>query len=449
MSSLFPRPRATTRVTRSVVLSVIAVAALAGCSVALPEAADTSSSTAREAAQADVAASGLWDSRVVHSLSVSFDQDEYDALIDTYLSTGEKEWISATVTIDGETFEEVGLKLKGNSSLRSLSTDADADLSAENPQDLPWIIRLDKFVDGQDLDGTTELVVRGNSSETSLNEALALDLLEQTGLATEQAIATRFSIGGSAETLRLVIENPSDEWAERELGDVLLYKAEAGGDYSYRGDEVSAYDDVFDQEAGEDDLTPLIAFLQWINETDDATFAEELGEHLDVDAFATYLAFQELVDNFDDIDGPGNNSYLSYDAATGLMTVVNWDLNLAFGASPGGGGGKDGGGFGGGGGRPPGQDADATDTAQTAALGGGGGRGGGSNVLAERFLAVDEFQALYTTELERLQTELLDSGTAAEILGTWTATLTTHASDLVPEATITEESDALAQALAD
>lgn len=452
MSSLSPHPRASTRVTGSIVFSVIAVAALTGCSAALAGSADPSSSTAGEAVRADVAASALWDSSVVHSLAVTYDQDDYDALIDSYLSTGEKEWISATVTIDGETFEDVGLKLKGNSSLRSLSTDAGADLSAENPQDLPWIIRLDKFVDGQNLDGTTELVVRGNSSETSLNEALALDLLEQSGLAAEQAIATRFSVGGSAETLRLVIENPSDEWAERELGDVLLYKAEAGGDYSYRGDEASAYDDVFDQEAGEDDLTPLIDFLQWINETDDATFAAELGEHLDVDAFATYLAFQELVDNFDDIDGPGNNSYLSYDDANGLMTVVNWDLNLAFGASPGGGGGQGGGGQGGGsqgggGGRPPGQDADTTDTAQTAAAGGGGGRGGGSNILAERFLAVDEFQVLYASELARLQTELIDSGTAAEILDAWTETLTEGASDLVPETTITEESDALATAL--
>ena len=31
---------------------------------------------------------------------------------------------------------------------------------------------------------------------------------------------------------------------------------------------------------------------------------------------------QDLVDNFDDIDGPGNNSYLSYDAATGQFTIV-------------------------------------------------------------------------------------------------------------------------------
>lgn len=35
--------------------------------------------------------------------------------------------------------------------------------------------------------------------------------------------------------------------------------------------------------------------------------------------------------NTDDIDGPGNNSYLRYNEKTGLMTIVSWDLNLAFG----------------------------------------------------------------------------------------------------------------------
>ena len=28
----------------------------------------------------------------------------------------------------------------------------------------------------------------------------------------------------------------------------ILYKAESGGDYSYRGDDPEAYDEVFDQE---------------------------------------------------------------------------------------------------------------------------------------------------------------------------------------------------------
>ncbi|MFT4282341.1 CotH kinase family protein [Microbacterium sp.] len=444
------------RVLAPVIVFSLLGGSLAACSVTVDNAA-SSESSATVASSLDAA---LWDSSTVHSISIDYDADEYTDMIDTYLSTGEKEWISATVVIDGQTFSDVGLKLKGNSSLRGLSTDADADLSSQNPQDLPWIIRLDKFVDGQNLEGTTELVVRGNSSQTSLNEALALELLEKAGLAAEQAVSVRLSVAGSDESLRLVIENPSDEWSDRELGSGLLYKAEAGGDYSYRGEDPASYEDVFDQEAGEDDLTPLIEFLQWINESDDAEFAEGLSDRLDVEAFATYLAFQEIVDNFDDIDGPGNNSYLYYDTDTQRMTVVNWDLNLAFGATPGGGGQDAGGGQGpgrGGGGQAPGDGGDRperpdeteqTDMAATAAMGNADGRrGGGSNVLAERFLANDEFHALYESALERLQSELIESGTAAQLLQEWTEVLNEQASDLVSADTISQESEALAQKL--
>jgi spore coat protein CotH len=424
------------RIATAALGSVAVVVLVAGCSSAVSTDAATSVPTdasSEVSTSVVVSGQGFWDQSVVHSLSISYDQADYDALIAAYIDTGEKEWIEATVVIDGATFEDVGLKLKGNSSLKGLSTDADAELSSENPEDLPWIIDLDKFVDGQEYEGSVEFVIRGNSSETSLNEAVALDLLEASGLAAEQAVATRVEVNGN-EALRLVVENPDDSWVERALtGSTALYKAETGGDYSYRGDDPESYTDVFDQEAGEDDLTPLIDFLQFINESDDATFEAELGQHLDVTSFATYLAFQELVDNFDDIDGPGNNSYLSYDASTGLMTVVSWDLNLAFGASPGGGG------QGQAQGRGQGQ---AQGQAQG---GGGGGRGGGSNVLSERFLANASFAALYQSELDRLTQELYTSGLAQNVLDSWTQTLEEGASDLVSSDVVSSEASSVAQ----
>jgi spore coat protein CotH len=65
--------------------------------------------------------------------------------------------------------------------------------------------------------------------------------------------------------------------------------------------------DVFDQETDTDEVevAPLIGFLEFINNSDDETFRAELGEHLDVEAFATYLAFEDLV-----AGGPGGSNVL-------------------------------------------------------------------------------------------------------------------------------------------
>ncbi|NYD67113.1 CotH kinase family protein [Agromyces atrinae] len=425
--------------------SLLVVGSLAGCTAITP----TTDASSTAVSAVDLQTTGdFWDSGTVHTISVELSDDALDEALSTYLDSGEKVWVSGTVTIDGETFENIGLKLKGNSSLRGASVDSD-------PVTLPWIIRLDEFVDGQNLDGETEFVVRGNSSESSLNEAVALDLLDASGLAAEQAVATRFSVNGSDATLRLVVQNPGEEWVDQVFGtDGLLYKADSRGDYSYRGDDAAAYTDVFTQKAGDDDLTPLIDFLQFINESDDETFAAELGEHLDVESFATYLAFQDLVDNFDDISGPGNNSYLYYDPATGLMEVVNWDLNLAFGSSPGDGGGQEGAGQGGAGqgGAAPGSAAQGGardgqggmpvgDDTRGAGAAPGGAAGGmdSSNVLAERFLADPGFSALYDAAVAELQSSLVDSGQASAIIDAWVAVLGDQASDLIGVSTLESE----------
>ncbi|MDJ0767557.1 MAG: CotH kinase family protein [Ilumatobacter sp.] len=398
---------------------------------ATPVDASAASEPASNDTDSDTAAGelALWDSSTVHDIAIEFDDDDYAEMIATYESTGEKDWIEATVTIDGVTYDEVGLRLKGNSSLRSLTSE-----SAGNPGDLPWLIRLDKYDDDQDHQGYVDIVIRSNSTETSLNEAVALELLEASGLATQQAIATTFTVNGGDTELRLALQHPDGVWEDENFDsdESALYKAESTGDFSYRGDDPDAYDEVFDQEAGDDDLDPLIDFLDFINNAEDETFATELADRLDVESFATYLAFQDLVDNFDDIDGPGNNAYLQYDYDTGLFTVVNWDLNLAFGTANVDGGPLPGDVAGG----PP-------DRARPAGAGGfpGGGPAFGNNVLVDRFM--EEFQQLYDEALVELTETLYADGTATAALAEWVDVLSTQS--IVDDETIAADAEAVRQ----
>lgn len=432
-------------------------------SVATTEAtAGTTAMSSITSADADLGAVGTLSSTEVHDIAVEFDQAEFEAMVETYTSTGDKEWIAATVTIDGTTFENVGLRLKGNSSLRGVTTEDD-------PATIPWLVKLDEFVEDQNHEGLEEFVVRSSSSESALNEAVALELLDLAGLASQDAIAVRFSVNGGDAELRLVIDSPDGEWMAEEFADTgALYKAESTGDWSYRGDDEASYDEVFDQEAGSDnaDLTPLIEFLQFVNESDDATFDAELSQWLDVESFATYLAMQDLLDNFDDINGPGNNAYLYWNTETEQFTVVPWDYNLAFGQRPGGAGGAAGpGDFGGGGGdfptppegfdpsqmgemgAPP-EGFDPSEMGDMGDMGGGrGGVGGGpggmmrDNPLVDRFLANEEWNALYEQAKVDLQTTLYDSGTASTVLEQWSSIVSS--SGLVDQSTVDNDAGAI------
>lgn len=436
---------------RLTALALLASLTLGGCAVGTSD--PTVPTTGVTAATVDVAdGTGVWDADEVHEISIAVDEDAFAAMIDTYQETDEKEWLEATVTIDGETHLRAGIRLKGNSSLRGVDDGAD-------PTDLPWLIRLDEFVDGQSVDGWSELVVRSNTSETALNEAVALDLLAEAGLASQHAVASSFSVNGSDARLRLVVQNLDEDWEAENFSTAgLLYKAEAGGDWSYRGDDPDAYTDVFDQETGDDDLTPLIDFLDVIDNSSDEDFAAELPDRLDVQAFARYLAFEELVDNFDDIDGPGNNAFLRYDAESGGFTVVAWDHNLAFGGMGGPGGGE--GGFPGGERpegmpteRPEGMPTDLPtdmpdgERPETGDRSPGGGMGG-DNVLVERFTAVEEWADLVEEEKAALTEDLYDSGYAEEVLDRWVGVLAEQAGDLVDADTVQDEADAIRTAIA-
>ena len=436
-------------------------------------------------------------------MNIRFDRAAYDKLIERYRVDGSKAWIKAEVTIDGKTYPQVGMRLKGNSSLfgiggrgpRGLPADVvlpaglaggrgpGGSADAKKPESLPWLIRLDKYIDDQAHQGIAEVVVRSSTTKTAINEIVALELLDRAGLASEKSASVRFRVNDGAEVLRLVIESPNQKWMEDRFGpNGMLYKADSSGDYSYRGTDPTSYGEAWSQEAGEEDIRPLIEFLRFVNESTDSEFESQLPKRLDVDSFATYLAIQELFNNFDDIDGPGNNSYLHYDVSTQRFTVVPWDHNLAFVGSPFGGAGPFGA-FG----VPadPARDADlggllpatdtetdtdtetetdtvvagtATDTVvpdggavanADAGVDGPGFGGAGfpaflqkDNNLVSRFHKVASFEAKYEAAKVELRASLFGA-TATSILKTRAAVIRSGANDLVSEATVAEESATL------
>ncbi len=434
-----------------------------------------------------VTATTFWNNTKVHTVAITMAKADITKVITDYRASQTKTWVKATITLDGRTFSNVGMRLKGNSSLRSVSTSATA-------QSLPWLVRLDKYTKTQNLNGMTSFVIRSNTTATSLNEAIALNLIGAAGLETQRAIATKLTVNGSKPALRLVIDNMDDYYYTRVFKNAgILYKADAQGDYSYRGDTATAYTDVFDQETSKDheNFSPLTTFLKFVNQATDAEFAAQLPNYLDINKFAKYLAVMSLIDNFDDIEGPGNNSYLQYDQTTGKMTVVAWDENLAFGQTP------QAGGFGnlqrdqfnpGGampqlgqfdtrtaqGGFPRGQQFDTrtaqgglvplpvgapdTSTALGALPGGqipqgalqqfgnraGGGRGmSGNNILTTRFRANTAFAKLITDATATLKAKLYTSGYANTVLTKWEKLLKAQASTVVTTSKIASETAAI------
>lgn len=275
---------------------------------------------------------------------------------------------------------------------------------------IPYLIKFDEYVDGQAYQGYTSLAVRnyGTSFDAAmLQEPVTNNMVRLSGLPATQTAYTGFHINNDAETLYVISEILDEEYLTQhfEKANGVLYKAELGSTLSYQGDDPSSYANSFTQKTrvNDADLAPLIAFIRFLSEADDATFARELPYWLDVNSFAAYLAINNLLVNTDSIIGMNNNYYLYYDDITKRFTLLMWDANeslgkLAMGNSS--------------------ANYDLYFTSQgrdsNRGLGGHVGPGGGQNVLFERFIANDEFKALYVQKLQVIYQQVFASNAIVE-----------------------------------
>ncbi|WP_084294951.1 CotH kinase family protein [Rhodococcus sp. p52] len=387
----------------------------------------------------------LFDTSATHELSLEIGDAEYDDMISAYEKDGDKEWVVADVVIDGTRIDDVGVRLKGNSTLRGLQgegfdqaqgppgMEGTVQVDPEDPTSLPLLIRFDEYVDGRAYQGMTELSVRPGSPV--INEAMALSLTAETDQPTQRYAYTMYSVNDSATATRLVLEHPDEQYANSLFDSPgYLYKADASSRFEYVGDDQSDYADQFEEINAADSgtLQPIISFLKWMDSADDAEFDAHLADWVDVESFARYVATQNLLVNFDDMAGPGQNYYLWYDLDTKKLSVVSWDLNMAMQGDTSAGpddsismmGGM------GPGGRPQGMAGAAPPEGMPQAMPpgmpGGESRGpGGGNTLKTRFLDSDAFTEIYHRVYQELSEQIYGNGLALEVLDAVAASVPT------------------------
>jgi spore coat protein CotH len=402
----------------------------------------------------------LLDDTVVHSIRVIMSDADYNSMITTYQQTGLKEYFKADVIIDGVRIKDVGIRLKGNASLRTALGGGGGFNRPENGQQpegfdpsnrpqppqgfnpgempqrgenfqmpkagqgqerggmgqqatadqvkIPFMIKFDKYED-QTYQGLTAISIRNYG--TSYDEALLQEPITNLAArlagipATETAYAG-FRINDGEEKLYVVSEliNASYLAKHFENADGILYKAELGSTLSYQGDDPSSYANSFTQQTrvNDADLAPLIRFMRFIDQADDATFENDLPKYLDLDSFATYLAVNALLVNTDSMIGMNNNYYLYYDESADQFTILMWDANESLG-------------------KLSGSATLDVSLTNTQSMGGFGGRGmgGGQNALLKRFMENETFKALYEQKLREVYEKVYASGAMTEQVETY------------------------------
>lgn len=276
-------------------------------------------------------------------------------------------WVAATITFDGKTWNKVGVRFKGNSSLMTAwrsGTDR-----------IPFKLDFNQFADqypeikNQRFYGFRQMSLSTNMGDDSqMRDALAYDLLQASGLpAAETGFYEVFlDHGGGRQSLGVYT-------AVEVIDDTVVARAfhgDKGNIYEGDGPGVSLATGTFDQiptsfqkennkSSDWSDVQGLYTVLHDDRrKTDPAAWRLALEARFDVPSFLKWLALSAVMQHWDTYGGMTHNFYLYDDPATNRLTWISWDHNLILGANPGGGPGGPGGPGGRMAGPPPGLPSD-------------------------------------------------------------------------------------------
>ena len=244
-------------------------------------------------------------------------------------------YVEATLDYDGETWEHIGIRYKGNSSLSGAWK--------SGSYKMPFRLTFDKYedeypeIEDQRFWGFKDLKFGSNYKDDSLvRDKVASETWRAAGVAASKGAFVRIFVDtGDGPTywgLYTMFEDPCgellDSWFEDDSGN--CYKPDGDGAAWTSPLDTS----VFEKKTNEDeadwsDIETTHASLHATN--DGAAWRSTLEETFDVDGFLHYLAMNNLMQNWDVYGSMTHNYYLYGDPADdNKLTWVPWDFNEAF-----------------------------------------------------------------------------------------------------------------------
>ncbi|MCI0539824.1 MAG: CotH kinase family protein, partial [Verrucomicrobiales bacterium] len=241
----------------------------------------------------------------------------------------EFDWTHADFELGGVAFTNVAARAKGN--VRSLYEPTRA-----------YKVDLNKFLAGQKLAGLDELTFNSLIWDYScLGAALGYEFFRDAGVPAPRTayawLSTSVTTQWEQKPLGLfLMEEAVDNQFAAERFDskaTPVFKPVTYTLFEHLGDEWPAYAPIYDlkTKATPEQQRRVIDFARLVSSATDAEFAAQVGDFLDLDEFARFLAGEVLLPCYDGILSTGQNFYLYLDPRSNKFGFIPWDLDSAWG----------------------------------------------------------------------------------------------------------------------
>ena len=267
----------------------------------------------------------LFDQNRVHHIDIQ--AEDWAAFVE---SAEEEEYMPCTVVIDGEEFYQVGLRAKGNNSLRLTEEYGLCRYSLK--------LEFDQFLTGGNYYGLDKFSLDASFQDNSyLKTYLVYDMMEFMEVPVPLCSFVWVTVNGTDWGLFLAVEEPEESFAIRNFGYDYgrIYKPdyrslkEENRDVAlqYVDDNPDNYPNIFENAkfpVTQADKKRLIQALETLSS------GENLETAVEIDEVLRYFAVQVFVMNWDSYIGHTGHNYFLYEE-DGILSMIPWDYNLAFG----------------------------------------------------------------------------------------------------------------------
>ncbi len=287
-------------------------------------------------------------------LRLDFAPGDFEAMLLEYWEQETKSYYHTAFQFDDdEVLEDVGVRLKGNSSLRGMMQQPSFDNWAEVKK--PLKINFDEL-GGPRFHGVDRINLANQFKDPSyMRERLGAAIYLAAGVPTSRNAHFQVWVNGELQGLYTGVQQVDPrfltEWFGSEGGadEGNLYKCYSNCDLEWQGSDREAYapsacPDPKDEgkcgiqlKTNEDDPTlndyaDLVHFIDVLNNASEQEFADAIAEVFDVDIFLRYAAATVVLASLDTYFGRIANYYLYHRPSDGRFMVIPWDLNETFGA---------------------------------------------------------------------------------------------------------------------
>lgn len=200
------------------IIAVIMVFSLCMCFAAMYFSTELTAATGGKAVSMSYE-SELFDTDVIMTVNILMDENDWQEMLDNAL---EEKYYACDVEINGQTFYQVGIRTKGNTSLSSVVNDPTTDRYSLK-------LEFDHYVDGQTCFGLDKLILNNNYADaTNMKEALCYDMFRFLGADASLYNYAEISVNGEYRGVYLALEAVEDSFLLRNYGTEkgALYKPE-------------------------------------------------------------------------------------------------------------------------------------------------------------------------------------------------------------------------------